>query len=230
MNGDLAVIVDRVSKKYGEHNVLALNDVSLSVQCGTFIALMGPSGCGKSTLLNCIGGIDVPTSGSINIDGQNIAAMTEAQLTDLRRRKVGLVFQSFNLLPTLTVKENVELPLELAGDLSVTEMAKRSAALLEEVGLGQRAGFYPSQLSGGEMQRVAVVRSLIHHPRIILADEPTGNLDTENGNTILTLLRSLSRDRGETILMATHSEEAAAFADVIVRMRDGRIVEHTEAA
>lgn len=220
-----AVQVNRVSKHYGEHNVQALTDVTLNVTRGRFIAVMGPSGCGKSTLLNCIGGLDVVTAGEVIVDGQNVTALDEQGLTQLRRDKIGFVFQFFNLLPTLTVRENVQLPLELAGNTAASEVAARADQLLSEIGLIERAEFYPSQLSGGEMQRVAIIRAIIHKPRIILADEPTGNLDTDNGARVLSLLQSLSRSRGETILMATHSQEAASYADAVVLMKDGKIVE-----
>ncbi|HEY9789733.1 MAG TPA: ABC transporter ATP-binding protein [Candidatus Obscuribacterales bacterium] len=220
-----AVEVRQVSKRYGEHDVQALQDVSLLVPRGKFIALMGPSGCGKSTLLNCIGGLDVVSGGKIFIGGADVSGLDEAALTELRRHKIGFVFQFFNLLSTLTVRENISLPLELAGKLSRHEIRKRTDELLSEVGLTPRADFYPSQLSGGEMQRAAVIRAMSHRPQVILADEPTGNLDTDNGNNILGLLQSLCKQRGETILMATHSQDAAAYADAVVRMKDGRIIE-----
>jgi len=218
------VRIANVSKKYGDHGVEALKGVSLDIPKGTFVALMGPSGCGKSTLLNCIAGIDRPTSGSIILDETDITIMDDQQMTLLRRQKIGFVFQFFNLLSTLTARENVELPLDLAGGSSLN---KRHAvdALFKEVGLLDRADFYPSQLSGGEMQRVAVLRAIVHGPQIILADEPTGNLDTQNGLQILRMLKALSNEKGETILMATHSLEAAEFADLVVHMKDGAIVE-----
>jgi putative ABC transport system ATP-binding protein len=219
------VRIANLSKKYGEHGVEALKGVSLDIVKGKFIALMGPSGCGKSTLLNCIAGIDKPTSGAIIIDDADVTQMDEGQLTLLRREKIGFVFQFFNLLSTLTARENVELPLDLANKYSPKELRTRVDALLNEVGLLDRAEFYPAQLSGGEMQRIAVVRAIVHNPQIILADEPTGNLDTTNGLQILAMLKNLCRDRGETILMATHSTEAAAFADIVVQMKDGQIVD-----
>jgi putative ABC transport system ATP-binding protein len=218
------VRIANLSKKYGEHAVEALKGVSLDLLKGKFVALMGPSGCGKSTLLNCIAGVDKPTSGSIIIDGADVTRMDEHALTLLRRQKIGLVFQFFNLLTTLTVRENIELPLDLAGKNSPNDL-KKVDALLSEVGLLERAEFYPAQLSGGEMQRIAVLRAIVHSPQIILADEPTGNLDTTNGLQILTMLKSLCSDRGETILMATHSSEAAAFADTVIQMKDGQIVD-----
>jgi putative ABC transport system ATP-binding protein len=213
-----------VSKHYGEHDVQALRDVSLKIPRGKFIAIMGPSGCGKSTLLNCAGGIDVPDQGQIFIEGTDIAGLKEDELTLLRRDKIGFVFQFFNLLSTLTVRENVQLPLDLRGDCPRKEITERTDQLLREVGLEARADFYPAQLSGGEMQRVAVLRAIIHRPQIIIADEPTGNLDTANGITVLSMLKELCQKRGETILMATHSPEAAAFADLVVQMKDGQVV------
>lgn len=218
------VRIINLTKKYGDHAVEALKGVSLEIPKGKFIALMGPSGCGKSTLLNCIAGIDKATSGSITIDQLDVMHMTEQQLTLLRREKIGFVFQFFNLLSTLTARENVELPLDLAGKLSRQEVRQRVDSLLTEVGLLERADFYPALLSGGEMQRIAVLRAIVHRPQIILADEPTGNLDTVNGLQILRMLKSLSNEGGETILMATHSAEAAEFADEVVRMKDGQVV------
>jgi ABC-type lipoprotein export system ATPase subunit len=219
------VRIANVSKKYGDHGVEALRGINLDIAKGRFIALMGPSGCGKSTLLNCIAGIDKPTSGAILIDGADVTKLSDEQLTLLRREKIGFVFQFFNLLSTLTARENIELPLDLAGRLSRGEIRSRVDALLGELGLLPRADSYPAQLSGGEMQRVAVMRAIVHGPQIILADEPTGNLDTVNGEQILALLKRLCSERGETILMATHSEEAAGYADSIIRMKDGQIVE-----
>jgi putative ABC transport system ATP-binding protein len=216
------VQIINVSKRYGEHNVQALRNVSLNLERGQFVALMGPSGCGKSTLLNCIAGIDKPDRGEILVDNADITKLDENALTLLRREKIGFVFQFFNLLSTLTVRENIELPLDLAGGVRATAVSK-STALLSEIGLLERANFYPSQLSGGEMQRVSVLRAIIHGPEIVLADEPTGNLDTVSGNQILSILQSLCHDKGETVLMATHSQEAASFADVIIRMKDGAI-------
>lgn len=215
--------IESLRKHYGEHHVNALKGVSLSVQPGEFVALMGPSGCGKSTLLNILGTIDRPTSGSVLIQGQPVFENDEKALTDFRRTKLGFIFQFFNLLSTLTVQENVSLPLDLDDRLSEAERQQRVSVMLERVGMTQRADFFPAQLSGGEMQRVAIARALVHQPEIILADEPTGNLDTENGNAILQLLREISGEQGQIVLMATHSEEAAACAHRIIRMRDGQI-------
>ena len=220
-----AIRVVRVSRQYGQHHVQALQEVSLDIAPGEFVALMGPSGCGKSTLLNMIGAIDRPTQGQVLVGDVDLATLDDAGLTRIRQAKMGYIFQFFNLLSTLTVRENVALPLELAGTLSEGERRTRVNAMLEKVGLLKRADFYPAQLSGGEMQRVAIARALVHQPAIILADEPTGNLDTENGVHILSLIQSLARENGQTVLMATHSEEAARAADRVLRMRDGRLLE-----
>ena len=202
--------------------VRALNSVSLAVEEGEFVALVGRSGCGKSTLLNLAGAMDLPTSGEVRIDGIATATLDDAGLTRLRREKIGFVFQSFQLLHTLTAVENVELPLQLAGRSGVRELALKG---LSEVGLDSMAHRFPHQLSGGQMQRVAIARALVHSPRVLLADEPTGNLDTATGNAVLELLRTVARGRKTTILMATHSAESIAFADIAVRLRDGHIEE-----
>ena len=220
-NGPL-LTVERVTKEYktdGEP-VRALNGVSIEIGVGRFIALVGRSGCGKSTLLNLAGALDFPTSGHILLDGTSTGELSEAQLTRLRREKVGFIFQSFQLLHTLTVVENVELPLLLAGH---SDPRPRALERLQSVGLAELADRMTHQLSGGQMQRVAIARALVHSPRILLADEPTGNLDTATGNSILELLRRICTDQGTTILMATHSMESAAFVDKTVRMRDGHI-------
>lgn len=214
--------IENLSKQYAEHKVMALSDLTLSIDKAEFVALMGPSGCGKSTLLNLIAGIDTPSSGRIFIANSETTGMNDEQLTRFRRDKIGFVFQFFNLLSTLTAQENVALPLELAGR-SAKEIKERSVSMLEKVGLGARLNFYPSQLSGGEMQRVAVARALVHSPELIIADEPTGNLDTENGAQILDLLRELCREHKQTAIMATHSEDAAALCDRTIRMKDGRL-------
>lgn len=216
-----------LTRHYGEHHVQALKGVSLRVERGEFVALMGPSGCGKSTLLNILGTIDRPTGGTVLMDGADVFAGDEEQLTRFRRQRLGFIFQFFNLLSTLTVAENVALPLDL--DPGFTEARKQQAVknILERVGMQHRADFYPSQISGGEMQRVAIARALVHEPQLILADEPTGNLDTENGTAVLELLKELTRSGGQVVLMATHSEEAAGYADRVIRMRDGRILEES---
>lgn len=215
--------IENLRKHYGEHHVNALKGISLSIQAGEFVALMGPSGCGKSTLLNILGTIDQPTDGKVLIQGKAVFQQNETALTDFRRKELGFIFQFFNLLSTLTVSENVSLPLDLDDSLSEATRQQKVKAILERVGMSHRAEFFPSQLSGGEMQRVAIARALVHQPKIILADEPTGNLDSENGTAILQLLREISTENGQVILMATHSEEAAACAHRVIRMRDGQI-------
>ena len=202
--------------------VHALNGVSLSIEAGQFVALVGRSGCGKSTLLNLAGAMDLPTTGEVRIDGIATASLDDAGLTRLRREKIGFVFQSFQLLQTLSAVENVELPLQLAGRAGARELALQS---LKEVGLESLSHRFPHQLSGGQMQRVAIARALAHSPRILLADEPTGNLDTATGNGVLELLRDIASKHGATILMATHSAESLEFTDVAVRLRDGHIEE-----
>lgn len=218
------VRLERISKDYlsDGQRVHALNDVSLEVNRGEFVAVMGRSGCGKSTLLNLAGAMDFPTSGSVILDGVATSSLKDDGLTRLRREKVGFIFQSFQLLHTLTVFENVELPLLLAGKANARAAARERLGWVELDGLGDR---YPHQLSGGQMQRVGIARALVRSPAILLADEPTGNLDTTTGNTILELLRRLTRDLSTALLMATHSAEAAAMADTIVRLRDGKIEE-----
>ncbi len=211
-----------VFKEYATEGglVRALSDLTLDVSVGSFLAFVGRSGCGKSTLLNLAGAMDFPSGGEVLLDGVATARLNDAELTRLRREKVGFIFQSFQLLQTLSVVENVELPLLLAGG---SQPRPRAFEQLEAVGLGELAARMPHQLSGGQMQRVAIARALVAGPRIILADEPTGNLDTAIGNSVLDLLRRICGERQTTILMATHSAEAAAFADTVVHMRDGQI-------
>jgi putative ABC transport system ATP-binding protein len=215
--------LDHVTKTYitDGQPVHALNGVSLSVERGDFVALVGRSGCGKSTLLNLAGAMDFPTSGSVLLDGVSTAELNDDGLTRLRREKVGFIFQAFQLLNTLTVLENVELPLQLAGESDTRDRAQQKLELVELGDLGSRL---PHQLSGGQMQRVAIARAMVHDPKLLLADEPTGNLDTQTGNLILELLRRIA-DEQTAIVMATHSLEAAAMADAIVKLRDGRIQE-----
>ena len=212
--------LDNVRKLYngGETPVEAVRGVTMRLEAGDFVALMGPSGCGKSTLLHLCGAMDRPTSGKLIIEGTDIQELNDDRLTKLRRERLGFVFQFFNLLPTLTVRENIELPLQLSGE---RETEKRARELAERVGLGHRLRHYPQQLSGGEMQRAAIARAVIHRPALLIADEPTGNLDSANGENILELLRELNRDLGLTILMATHSQETAAAAKRVLTMRDG---------
>jgi putative ABC transport system ATP-binding protein len=220
------VRLDDVTKTYVTDGqpVHALNGVSLSVRQGEFVALAGRSGCGKSTLLNLAGAMDFPTSGRVVLDDRFTCDLDDNGLTCLRREKVGFIFQSFQLLNTLTVLENVELPLLLAGESSTRDRAQAQLELVELVDLGSRM---PHQLSGGQMQRVAIARSMVHGPKLLLADEPTGNLDTATGNVILELLRRIGSDNDTAIIMATHSLEAASLADTVVKMRDGKIQEVT---
>jgi len=200
--------------------VRALDGVSLEVAAGEFVALVGRSGCGKSTLLNLAGAMDFPTTGEVLLDGVSTNSRDDATVTKLRREKVGFVFQSFQLINTLSVVENVELPLLLAGTPNARQVAIARLASVELDGLEHRM---PHQLSGGQMQRVAIARALAHQPKILLADEPTGNLDTMTGAVILDLLKRLTREQQTATLMATHSAEAAAIADTVIELRDGKI-------
>jgi putative ABC transport system ATP-binding protein len=216
--------LQNVTKDYSSDGQLvrALDGLSLEVTRGEFVALVGRSGCGKSTLLNLAGAMDFPTSGQVLLDGQPTSSLKDADLTQFRRAKVGFIFQSFQLLNTLTVFENVELPLLLAGKPDARATARERLAWVELEGLGDR---YPHQLSGGQMQRVGIARALVHGPSLLLADEPTGHLDTSTGNVILELLRRMTREQNTATIMATHSAEAAALADVVVGLQDGRIKE-----
>jgi ABC-type lipoprotein export system ATPase subunit len=211
-----------VSKSYVTDGapVPALHDVSLDVDRGKFVAFVGRSGCGKSTLLNLAGAMDFPTSGTLTLDGVVTSSLDDAELTRMRRDKVGFIFQSFQLLPTLSVVENVEVPPMLAGRARVREVALEC---LRSVEMESYAARMPYQLSGGQMQRVAIARALVNSPSLLLADEPTGNLDTATGNLILDLLRRIANEQNTTILMATHSMEAAALSDTIVHLRDGYV-------
>lgn len=219
-----AVRLENVTKTYiaDEQSVHALNGLSLAVRQGEFVAVVGRSGCGKSTLLNLAGAMDFPTAGSVFLDDVSTSKLDENGLTRLRREKVGFIFQSFQLLNTLTVLENVELPLLLAGDSAARD---RAQAQLELVEIGELGSRMPHQLSGGQMQRVAIARSMVHSPKLLLADEPTGNLDTTTGNVILEILRRIASGQKTAIIMATHSLEAASLADTLVKMRDGMIQE-----
>ena len=212
----------RASKTYQTNGqkVEALREVSLVLEPGTITALVGRSGCGKTTLLNLAGAMDFPTSGEVLIDGRDTSALREDELTALRRTRIGFVFQFFQLLPALTVLENVELPLLLAGSAKAREAARDR---LEWVGLMDKRDSFPYQLSGGQMQRVAIARALVHSPEILIADEPTGNLDNASGEQVLALLSDAARRFGATVLVATHSAEAAAIAQTRIQLRDGRI-------
>ncbi len=207
----------------GEVDVPALRGIDLTIKPGEFVAIMGPSGSGKSTLLHLLGCLDLPSDGLVQLDGQDVTKLDEDTLAQIRGKKIGFVFQTFNLIPTLTALENVELPLFFQG-VPRQERRARAVELLQRVGLGERVHHKPAQLSGGERQRVAIARALANNPEIILADEPTGNLDSESGQAILDLLAQLHRE-GRTIILVTHNPEAAAYAQRILRIRDGRLVE-----
>jgi len=210
----------------GESQRIVFSDLNASILKGDFVVLLGRSGSGKSTLLNLISGIDLPTSGEVLIAGQSLTKMTEQQRTLFRRDNIGFVFQFYNLIPTLTVIENLLLPLEL--NKSIDAGSKEYAMqILEQVDLAERAESYPDRLSGGEQQRVAICRALIHKPLLLLADEPTGNLDVETGSEVLKLLNQLIRDNRMTTLMVTHSPEVAQLADRVMTIRDGALVEHS---
>jgi putative ABC transport system ATP-binding protein len=218
------ILLTDVHKVYraGKVEVPALAGLSLTVERGEFVAVVGPSGCGKSTLLNLVAGLDRPTRGTILVDGLDLARAPEAALSRLRRERVAMIFQFYNLLPHLTARENVALPLLLTGT-PPSAIAGRVEAELEVVGLLGRGDHFPHQLSGGEMQRLAIARALAPRPALLLADEPTGNLDSERGGAVLDLIRRLNRTRAFTVVMATHSPEAAAVADRVIRLRDGRL-------
>ena len=205
----------------GEARVSALAGVSFAVERGDFVALMGPSGCGKSTLLHLCGAMDRPSSGTLRLNDRDLAAMEDDELTRVRREQVGFVFQFFNLLPTLTVADNIALPCLFAG-VKPADAEARTRSLAERVGIGHRLHHYPQQISGGEMQRAAIARALIHQPLLVVADEPTGNLDSDNGANVLALLKGLNGEMGVTILLATHSADVAAAAKRVLKMKDGK--------
>jgi putative ABC transport system ATP-binding protein len=221
-----AVELHHLSKTYREGDVerVVLRDVSATIWAGEIVVLLGRSGSGKSTLLNLVAGIDRPASGRVLVDGTELTALGEQARTRFRRRYIGFVFQFYNLIPLLTVEENVLLPLDLNDRADAAGLA-RARALLERVGLGDRGASFPERLSGGEQQRVALARALVHDPTLILADEPTGNLDAESAAGVLALLDGLAREAGRTVLMVTHSREVAAIADRIFTIEGGRLVE-----
>jgi putative ABC transport system ATP-binding protein len=218
------IVAEALEKTYSEGAtpVAALRGVSLSLERGDFVALTGPSGCGKSTLLHLCGAMDRPSRGRLTIEGRDVGGLNDDALTSLRRDRIGFVFQFFNLLPTLTIGDNIALPCLLAG-LSARTAESRAADLAARVGIGHRLKHYPQQVSGGEAQRAAIARALVHQPALLIADEPTGNLDSANGATVLALLAELNRDLGVTMLLATHAAEVAAAAGRTLRMRDGRL-------
>lgn len=220
-----AVSVRGLTKSYGQGNsqVVALHGVDLDIEAGHFVAVVGRSGSGKSTLLHLVAGLDTPTSGTIAIDGEIISTMNDDQLTRLRRRRVGLVFQAFNLLEVLTAEENAALPLMIDG-VGEQEAHDRARVALEKVGLGHRRHHLPKEMSGGEQQRVAIARALVVEPKLLLADEPTGNLDSHNSEQVMELLQALMAERKQTILMVTHDETQASMADRIIEFRDGQVV------
>jgi len=219
--------LEKIGKVYRttEVETQALNEVSLQIDAGEFVAIMGPSGCGKSTLLNILGLLDTPSAGTYDFFGENVSAYSEAQLTAVRRAAIGFVFQSFNLIDDLSVEENVEVALLYRG-VSSKDRRQRVAEALERVGIAHRARHLPQQLSGGQQQRVAVARALVSNPKVILADEPTGNLDTANGNAVMELLINVARS-GTTVVMVTHSLTYAALAARTIKLLDGRIVSET---
>jgi len=222
------LIVGELEKTYlsGGRPLTVLHDVNFRIDDGEFVAIVGPSGSGKTTLLGLLAGLDTPTTGHVRLDGTELGRLTEDERARLRRHKVGFVFQSFQLIASLTAQENVQVPLELRGDRGAPA---RAAALLERVGLGDRRHHYPTQLSGGEQQRVALARAFVHGPRILFADEPTGNLDVATGQTIIELMTSLNRDSGTTLVLVTHDPEVAARAHRVIRLADGRVIEDTAA-
>jgi putative ABC transport system ATP-binding protein len=216
-----------LTKEYlsGTQRLTVLRDVSFEVPAGAFVSIVGPSGSGKTTLLGLLAGLDTPSQGTVSLDGVDFGRLDEDQRARLRGEKVGFVFQSFQLIPTLTALENVQVPLELAGVIGVREASQRARDLLIRVGLGDRTHHFPQQLSGGEQQRVALARAFVNEPRILFADEPTGNLDGGTGERIVALLHELNRERGCTIVLVTHDAALAARTQRTIRLRDGAIVE-----
>jgi putative ABC transport system ATP-binding protein len=226
---DFMLIAREVTREYrsGDQQLAVLRNVSFTIPQGGFVAIVGPSGSGKTTLLGLLAGLDTPTSGTVILDGHDLSAMNENQRAKLRGEKVGFVFQSFQLIPTLTARENIQVPLELQG---VEGAASRADELLERVGLKNRGHHFPMQLSGGEQQRVAIARAFANAPRILFADEPTGNLDAATGARVFELLESLNRESGSTIVLVTHDAVLAQRAARTIRLSDGAVVDDTEAA
>ncbi|HEX6726504.1 MAG TPA: ABC transporter ATP-binding protein [Nitrospira sp.] len=223
------VTLRQLSKTYsrGEAMVMALRDVNLEIKPGEFCAFVGPSGCGKSTLLHLVAGLDLPTSGEIVLDGRSAHNLTSYEWTKIRRETIGIVFQAFHLVHGLTAEENIALPLMLRGE-NGREIAKRVEDMLDRVGMSHRRRHRPAELSGGEQQRIAIARALAHGPRLLLADEPTGNIDSHQGAGIMALIRELAMSEGRTVLLVTHSLQAAQAADYVWTMRDGQLVSRTE--
>ena len=222
----LMLVAKELTKEYrsGEQHLAVLRDVNFEIPTGAYVAIVGPSGSGKTTLLGLLAGLDTPSRGSVLLDGANLTTMNEDQRARLRGEKVGFIFQSFQLIPTLTALENVQVPLELQGD---TRAATRAREVLGRVGLGDRTHHFPTQLSGGEQQRVAIARAFANSPRILFADEPTGNLDGVTGGRIVELLESLNRESGATVVLVTHDAAVAARATRTIRLRDGVVVSDT---
>jgi putative ABC transport system ATP-binding protein len=216
-----------LTKEYqsGTQRLTVLRDVSFNVPQGAFVSIVGPSGSGKTTLLGLLAGLDTPSQGTVSLDGEEFGSLDEDRRAKLRGEKVGFVFQSFQLIPTLTALENVQVPLELSGAVSAREATARARDLLARVGLGDRTHHFPQQLSGGEQQRVALARAFVNEPRILFADEPTGNLDGTTGERIVELLQALNRERGCTIVLVTHDVTLAARTQRTIRLRDGLVVE-----
>jgi len=210
----------------GGREITVLRDITFELEAGAFLAVTGPSGSGKSTLLGLLAGLDRPTRGRVVLDGRDLAALTEDERARVRAEAVGFVFQSFHLIPTLTARENIQVPLELRGE----EARPRAEELLERVGLGDRGHHYPAQLSGGEQQRVAVARAFAHRPKVLFADEPTGNLDAANGRNVVALLTELNRELGTTLVLVTHEPDLAARAGRVIRLHDGALVYDSAAA
>jgi putative ABC transport system ATP-binding protein len=219
---------EALAKTYvsGGREITVLRDITFELEPGAFLAVTGPSGSGKSTLLGLLAGLDRPARGRVVLDGHDLSTLSEDARARIRAEKVGFVFQSFHLIPTLTARENVQVPLELRGE----DGRARASALLERVGLGDRGHHYPAQLSGGEQQRVAVARAFVHRPRVLFADEPTGNLDAANGSNVVELLGEMNRERGTTLVLVTHDPELADLAHRVLRLRDGAIVSDSASA
>ena len=213
---------EALTKTYvsGGHEITVLRDITFELEPGAFLAVTGPSGSGKSTLLGLLAGLDRPASGRVLLDDHDLSALSEDERAEIRAEKVGFVFQSFHLIPTLTARENIQVPLELRGE----DGRERAGELLERVGLGDRGHHYPAQLSGGEQQRVAVARAFVHRPRILFADEPTGNLDAANGANVVGLLGEMNRELGTTLVLVTHDPELADLAHRVLRLHDGAVV------
>jgi len=231
MSTSSVICTQNLIKRYKlgrKHSVEALRGIDIDVRQGEMVSIVGPSGSGKSTLLGIIGGLDTPTEGSVQIDGVEISNMGENELTDLRNRKIGFMFQFFNLIPTLTAQENVALPIQFAREQKF-KPEKRAKELLQTLGLGDRLGHRPTELSGGQQQRVAIARALANNPPIVLADEPTGNLDTDTGQVVLETLQNIREEFGTTIIIVTHDNELAEFADRSLHLVDGKIAENMNA-